>query len=124
MELNFKLFMEMPHIAVRKNGLPKPFPFEGKYVKFIDFKFETYPPGSPEIKLSGFGSKFYGKLPGSHLFLIVDFPSECYASNDAPEDNYLKLRDDWADYATFLFMDGSIREPKDTREEPDVMRMK
>ncbi|RDJ35670.1 MAG: hypothetical protein DWQ19_12695 [Crenarchaeota archaeon] len=124
MELNFKVFLEMPHLAIKRHGRPAPFFFEDGYVKFIDMKFEDYPPGAPERKLNFYNSQFYGKLPGQNAYLILDDPKNFYVGEQEPGGSHFKLRDDWYDYAVFLFMDGSIKEPRNVREdEPNVRKV-
>jgi hypothetical protein len=115
MNLNFKLFLEMPHIAVRSQGFRTVFTYDGKTVKYLDMKFETYPPGAPERKLYN-AHPFYGKIPGQTKFLVFDDFKNCYVSEKEPMGNHLKIRDDWCDFAVFLYMDGSIKEPKHTGE--------
>ncbi len=112
MDLNFKYFFEMSHLIPRHNGKLAPFLLHGKYVQSLDMKFETYPDSKLKNRLLlSNREKFYAKIPDLNLFLIFDGKNLDTAHNPPDPIEYIKLPDDWFQYAVFEFVDGSILEP-------------
>ena len=110
MELNFKLF-EMTHLMPRTNGIPQPFYYDGSYVELLDMKFENYPKDAPERYLPTSRGKFYGQFPKENRFLVWDGKELSVSSHEPVDDDYFKIRNDWLDYALFVYTDGSVKQP-------------
>lgn len=107
--LNFKKFLEMAHIISRKNGKPNPIFIDGNYIEMMDMKFEKYPDPELKKKLLSIGCKFYAKLPHEPFFLTYD-GMDLEVKSTISKD-YLELPSDWADYAEFHYVDGSMKLP-------------
>jgi len=109
LELNFNEFLEMAHLIPRRNGQLNPIFIKGKYIRGIDFKFETYPDQTLKRRLLGWDTKFYGLLDDGR-YLVFD--GHELDTSDHPPSDAIELPKDWYDYALVELLDGKIKEPK------------
>jgi hypothetical protein len=107
--LNFKAFLEMAHLIPRRNGQLNPLYINGRYIRGIDFKFETYPDKDLKRNLLSIDASFYAPLEDNH-YLVFD-GNELDVKQFFPKSAF-QLPPYWYDKALIEFLDGKIKQPK------------
>lgn len=100
----------MSHIVFGKGG-SQPISVDGGYATGVDMKFELYPKTPIKNKLMMLGAKFYGILPGEDAYLVFDGNNASRQKMPPDDPSFLKLPDNWYDYAEVQFLDGSLKNP-------------
>lgn len=108
-KLNFKKYLEMAHLTPL--GKSRPFFIFGGVVKSLDMKFENYSDTALKHKLLLIDAQFYGKVPDTNEYLVFDGRNLEIKSSYPASEEYIKLPDNWYDFAMFEFSDGSIKPP-------------
>lgn len=104
MILSFSQWLnELAHLA--QNNY-EPFTINGKEATIIDMKFENYPPVLKAVLMHQ-NAKFYGKIEEGYL----TFDGHDLTVTSEKPSGYIKLPEDWFDYALIVYADGSVKQP-------------